>query len=199
MATRYFKLSDDIHWPGRWELSVPLDERGQKIWTWMFRRGEPAAVEGPLRVPVSHPGQALEFSVAGAAVPIIHEKVADLFRTWAANDVQLLPVRIEAHADPYFILNTLRVVKCIDEAACEEVLRWAPEDGQPELVGEYRVVAGLRIDPARVGDARVFRPWGWPVVLLISEQLKLAMERAGVSGAKYQDVTALAATFGEPA
>jgi hypothetical protein len=189
MATRYFKLSDDVYWPGRWELGAPLDGRGQKVWTWLFRRGEPAVVEGPIRIPLSLPGKSLDFSVAGAAVPIIHEKVAAIFTELTPNDVQLIPVRIDSQADEYFILNVLRVVRCIDDAACEEVQYWTPEDGQPELVGEYRVVAGMRIDPTRVSDAKVFRPWGWPVVLIVSEYIRAALARMGVSGAKFQDVT----------
>ncbi|HEX8821023.1 MAG TPA: DUF1629 domain-containing protein [Archangium sp.] len=189
MVTRYFKLSDDVYVPGRWELGAPLDGRGHKVWTWLFRRGEPAAVDGPIRVPLSHAGEPLDFSVAGAAVPIIHEKVAALFNELAPDAVQLIPVEVESRSEQYFILNILRVVKCIDDAACEEVQHWAPEDGQPDLVGEYRVVAGMRIDPTKVGDAKVFRPWGWPVVLLVSENIKTAMERAGISGANFQDVT----------
>jgi hypothetical protein len=189
MATRYFKLSDDVYVPGRWELGAPLDARGQKIWTWLFRRGEPAAVDGTIQIPLSRPGKPLDFSVAGAAVPIIHEKVAAILTELAPNDIQLLPVRLESQAEGYFILNALRVVKCIDDAACEEVQYWSPEDGQPDLLGEYRVVAGMRIDPTKVGDARVFRPWGWPVVLIVSEVIQSAMERAGIFGAKFQDVT----------
>jgi hypothetical protein len=189
MVTRYFKLSDDVYVPGRWELGVPLDGRGQKVWTWLFRRGEPAAVDGPIRIPLSHPGKPLDFSVAGAAVPIVHEKVAALFNERAPDAVQLIPVEVESRAERYFILNSLRVVKCIDDAACEEVQHWTLEDGQQELIGEYRVVAGMRIDPTKVGDAKVFRPWGWPVVLLVSEDIKTAMEHAGVSGVNFQDVT----------
>jgi hypothetical protein len=189
MATRYFKLSDDVHWPERWELGAPLDGRGQKVWTWLFRRGEPAVVEGLIRIPLSRPGKALDFSVAGAAVPIVHEKVAAIFTELTPNDVQLIPVRLESRVDGYFILNVLRVVRCIDDGACEEVRYWTPEDGQSELVGEYRVVAGMRIDPTRVGDAKVFRPWGWPVVLVVSEDIMAALVRADVSGAKFQDVT----------
>ncbi len=187
--TRYFKLSDDVYIPGRWELGAPLDGQGQKLWTWLFRRGEPAVVDGPIRIPLSHPGKSLDFSVAGAAVPIVHEKVAALFNELAPDAVQLIPVEVESRSEHYFILNILRVVKCIDDAACEEVQLWTPDDGQPELVGEYRVVAGMRIDPMKVGDAKVFRPWGWPVVLLVSEDIKTAMERVGVSGASFQDVT----------
>ena len=127
--------------------------------------------------------------MAGAAVPIVHEKVAALFSELAPAAVQLIPVEVESKSEQYFILNILRVVKCIDDAACVEIQRWTPEDGQPELVGEYRVVAGMRIDPMKVGDAKVFRPWGWPVVLLVSEDIKTAMERAGISGTSFQDVT----------
>jgi len=191
MVTRYFKLSDDVYVPGRWELGAPRDRQGQKIWTWLFRRGEPAAVNGPILIPLSHPGKSLDFSVAGAAVPIVHAKVAALFNELAPDAVQLIPVEVESGSAPYFILNTLRVVKCIDEPACEEVQHWTPEDGQPDLIGEYRVVAGMRIDPTKVGDTKVLRPWGWPVVLLVSEDIKTAMERVGVSGASFQDVTSL--------
>jgi len=89
----------------------------------------------------------------------------------------------------YFILNSLRVVRCIDDAACEEVKYWSPEDGQPELVGEYRVVSGMRIAPSRVGGAHIFRPWGWPVALVVSEEIKSALERAGASGTKFEEVS----------
>ncbi len=127
--------------------------------------------------------------MAGAAVPIVHEKVASILRRLAPNDVQLIPVNVESQPDEYCALNTLRVVRCIDDAACEEVQYWSDEDGQPELVGEYRVVAGLHIDPTKVDDAKIFRPWGWPVVLLVSEEVKTAFEEAGLSGSKFTDVT----------
>ena len=186
---RYFKLSDDVHIPGRWELGAPLDEQGKKIGIWLFRRGEPVSVSGAIRIPLFHTGNPLDFSVAGAAVPIIHEKVATVLRQWAPNDVHLIPVKVESQPDSYFALNALRMPRCIDDASCEEVQYWTAEDGQPDIVGEYRAVAGLRIDPTKVSDARVFRPWGWPVVLIVSENIKTALEAISVTGAKFSDVT----------
>jgi hypothetical protein len=47
----------------------------------------------------------------------------------------------------------------------------------------------MRIDPAKVGDAKVFRPWGWQVVLVVSEEIKEALERKGVTGASFEEVT----------
>jgi hypothetical protein len=189
MAKRYFKLSDDVHVSGRWELGAPLDQGGQKVWTWLFMRGEPFALTARLRVPLSRPGKPLEFSEAGAAVPIVHEKVRSILTRVAPSDVQLIPAEVQAQGEGYFALNALRKVKCIDDAVCEEVQLWTTEDGQPDLVGEYRVVAGMRIDPMKVGDAKVFRPWGWPVVLIVSEEIKEVMEREGVTGVKFQEVT----------
>jgi hypothetical protein len=118
----------------------------------------------------------------------VHGRVAQLFERMDVQDVQFLPAQVEGHAGPYFILNTLRVIRCIDDARCEEVRYWKPENGQPEKVGEYRVVAGMRIDPTRVGDARIFRPWGWPVALIVSEDLKQAMEQEGITGTQFIEV-----------
>jgi coenzyme F420-reducing hydrogenase beta subunit len=46
----------------------------------------------------------------------------------------------------------------------------------------------LRIDKTRVGDAQVFRPEGWNVVLIVSERIKDALERMGATGTKFEEV-----------
>ncbi len=102
--------------------------------------------------------------------------------------MQFIPARVEAHPGPHFIFNTLRLIRCIDDARCAEVRYWRPEDGQSEQVGEYRVVSGLRIDPTKVGDARVFRTCGWSIALIVSEEVKQAIEAEGVSGTRFVEV-----------
>jgi hypothetical protein len=68
------------------------------------------------------------------------------------------------------------------------VQRWTPEDGEPEKVGEYRYIAGARIDPTKVEGARIFRPWGWPIGLIVSEDIKEALEREGLTGTRFVEV-----------
>jgi hypothetical protein len=63
-----------------------------------------------------------------------------------------------------------------------------PEHGQPEKVGQYRDLWDMRIDASRVGDAHVVRTWGWDQALIISEELKRALERAGTTGVKFIEV-----------
>ena len=58
----------------------------------------------------------------------------------------------------------------------------------PEKVGKYRDVRDLRIDKTKVGNAQVFRPEGWAVVLIVSEEIKDALERLGATGTRFQEV-----------
>jgi hypothetical protein len=190
MAKRYFELTEDMTSPARWLLSDPLDEQGNEVRTRQFMSGEPTRCDGLLRVPVYHSGTPLDFTrVDTGAIPVVTEKVARVLTELAPDDVQLFPVDVESRPEPYFLVNVTRLVKCIDDEACTEVLYWQPEDGRPEKLGQYRDVYGMRIDPSKVADARVFRPWGWTVALIVAEEVKQALERTGATGLDFREVT----------
>jgi hypothetical protein len=190
MQNRYFDLSDDVYVPGRWDLGTPIDAQGREVDDYVFTKGQSATLEGRSRVPLrGGDGKALDFSEAGIGIPLVSARVAAVFAELAPKDVQLIPVDVEAHAEQFYILVCTRLVKCIDDEASDEVRFWKPEDGRPEKTGRYRSVSGMRIDPAKVGDAKVFRPWGWDVVLIISEDIQQALERMGATGTKFQEVT----------
>ncbi|MCY1076803.1 imm11 family protein [Archangium lansingense] len=190
MAQRYFELIDDMSSPERWLLRDPLDEQGKEVRTRQFMSGEPTRYDSRLRVPVYHPGTSLDFTrVDTGAIPVVTEKVVRVLTELAPGDVQLFPVEVESRPEPYFLVNVTRLIKCIDDAACEEVLYWQPEDGRPDKVGQYRDVYGMRIDPSKVADARVFRPWGWRVALIVANDVKEALERTGATGLDFREVT----------
>ncbi len=182
---RYYELMDDRQAPGRWHLRSPLDAQGQRIEPWQFFEGRELHPRAALHFPVKPDGRELDFSWAAFAIPVVHARVVELFERLQVREVQFLPAQVEGHPGPWFILNALRLLRCIDDARCEEVQRWRPEDGQPEKVGQYRVVAGMRIDPTKAGDARLFRPWGWTGALVVSEDLQQAMEQAGITGTRF--------------
>lgn len=190
MGKRYFELAEDMSHPGRWLLGNPMDAQGQEVESRQFMRGESTQVEGHLRVPIYHPGTALDFSlVDDGGFPVVSRKVATVLSEVTPGDVQLFPVEVESRPEPYFLLNVTCLVKCIDDEASAEVRYWKPEDGRPERVGQYRGVYGLRIDPTKVGDAKVFRTWGWRGTLIVAEDVKEALERTGVTGLKFEEVT----------
>ncbi|MFP2910463.1 imm11 family protein [Pyxidicoccus sp. 3LFB2] len=140
-------------------------------------------------MPVSRGGKPLDFTLAELDIPVIKPNVAAILSEMAPGDVQLIPVEIASQPGAHRILVATRLVRCIDDSASEEVRYWKPEDGRPEKVGKYRAVSGMRIDPTKVGDAKVFRTWGWTIALIVSEDIKEALERAGVTGLKFKEVT----------
>jgi hypothetical protein len=189
MPKRYFDLANDAYLPGRWELGQPLDQNGHPLEDpWQFRVGEPARFEGQVQIPIKRLGTPLGFSHAAFSIPVVHVRVASLLAELASNDVEIIPARIARQPDQFCILNATRLVRCIDNKASGEVRYWRPEDGRPEKTGQYRAVYGMRIDPSKVGEAQVFRTWGWTVALIVSEQIKEALEQLGTTGTKFKEV-----------
>ena len=183
--SRYYELEDNRYHPGRWHLSSPIDESGDEIDPWQFFDGRRLAFDGMIRFPVKPDGVELDFSWAAFSIPVVNQRFVQLVERLGVQEVQFLPIQVEGHAGPYFILNALRVIRCIDEARCEEVQHWKPEHGEPERVGQYRYVRGMRIDPTKVEGARIFRPWGYTLTLVVSEDLKQALEHEGVTGTRF--------------
>ena len=188
---RYFRLFHDLYIPGLWYLDVPVDGHGQRIGTWVFTDGQPVSVAEPLRVGFSRLGKPLDFTLADAcSVPVVHPRVASVLKALAPGDIQTFPIQVEGQPEPYVLVNVVRLLKCIDEQASEHVEIWVPEDenDQPERAGEYRNVEGMRIDKSRVGDAKLFRAWGWTLPLLVSEDIKNALEGIGATGMHFTEV-----------
>ncbi len=187
MSQRFFRLADDVYVPRRWHLATPIDGNGRKVFDWDFKRGAPVQVEGRLKIPAKIAGRSLDFSEAGLGIPVVHVKVASMLAEQAPGDVQLIPADIEGQPDQYLVLVVTRLIRCIDEAA-SKVSFWTPEHGVPEKVGHYMGVDRLRIDKTKVGDTKVFRPEGWEVALIVSEDIKDALERMGATGTRFEEV-----------
>ncbi len=187
MARRFFKLADDVYVPHRWHLDTPIDSQGHRVHDWDFKRGTPVHVAGRLRIPIEIAGKPLDYTEAGIRIPVVHVKVASMLAEQARGDVQLIPADIEGYPEQYLVLVVTRLIHCIDEKA-SRILLWTDEDGEPERVGQYRDVRDMRIDRAKVGNAQVFRPEGWEVALIVSEEIKNALEHMGATGIRFQEV-----------
>jgi hypothetical protein len=190
MASRYFDLADDVYIEGRWELGQFQDAQGVDLANpWQFRKGKPSSWMGSIRIPVQIPGNALDYSHGGFSTPVVTSRVAAIFERLAPNDVQLFPVEVEGQSDDFFIVNAVRRVNCIDDEASEEARYWRPEDGLTDKVGTYASVWGMHLDARSLGSARVFRPLHWEVVLVVPEDIKLALEEIGATGVRFRDVS----------
>ena len=195
-STTYFRLTETMYTPDGsdgWTLQGPFDERGARLVDpWQYADGQHLDVAKTAALPtfrIAQPaGSPLDFNISGLGIPVVPERVVRIFERLGTKDVQFLPTKIDSRPDPWFILNVTRVVRCIDDARCRQVNYFKPEDGQPEKIGTYRAVHGLRIDPTRVEGARIFRPWGWLVAIIVSQDIKEALEQEHVTGTKFIEV-----------
>jgi len=186
---KYFELEDDMRIRGRWLLHNPIDGNGQELWHGQFFDGLELSIQLPLRIDMFDRGQALDFSTNAFGVPVIHGRVKAVFEQSGLQDqMQLFPISVEGQSDPYFLMNLLRVIRCIDDERCKEVAYRTVEEGYESRIGEYRKVVDMRIDPSKVGGVEIFRPWGWQTTLIVSERVRSAMEEAGVTGAFFTEV-----------
>jgi hypothetical protein len=168
-------------------LNTPIDSQGHKVHDWDFKRGMPVQIEGRLKIPIEIVGKPLDYSWAGLSIPVIHVRVATLIAELAPDDVQLIPADVEGQPDQYLVMVATRLIRCIDEQA-SRIRLWTVEDGVPKKVGTYRDVRDLRIDKSKVGSAKVFRPEGWEVVLIVSGEIKDALDRIGATGTRFTEV-----------
>ncbi len=188
MTQRFFRMKEDVQAPGRWHLDDPTDRQGREVDDPRdFNEGRAVPFEGRLKVPIQHAGKPQDFTLTALSVPIVHVRVADVFMELASNDVQFLPVDIQGHPDQYLLLVVTKLIHCIDEKA-SSVQFWKPEDGLPEKVGQYYAVDDLHIDPTKVGSAKIFRTEGWPLALVVSADIKQALERIRATGVRFTEV-----------
>lgn len=175
----------------QWVLGLPVPLSGGELDDpWMFGDGRPLPDPGPLKSKPFRDGPQRSFSVANSGrTPIADEQVASAFRELAPDDIQVFPVDVEGATKPFYIINATKCFKCVDEANSRKVELFPPDGTAPERAGKYRAIYGLRIDVSKTGDARVFRIQGYQSALIVSEEIKNALERIGNLGVHFERVT----------
>jgi len=175
----FFKLFDDMSTDQRWYLDGPHGPDGQ----WLNEAliiGRQYQGPTPLTCRVHHSGPPLELTVTEDIVPVVNERVAEIFAKHAGKDAQLIPARASEADAKLWAVNVLPICDCVDEVRSAEVRRYTADDGEPDRIGEYKAVRGLRIDPARAAGHTILRPKGWDVVVIVAEPLATALQQANV-------------------
>ena len=183
--SEYFDFWDDKLVPGRWSLEDPYVNGHWVIPDLFTGAGGPKTLDGPIVVKVYRPGRPLDYTMAGRGMPVASERAAQVFARVAPDDVQIIPVTVEGHQEPYFIIHALHAIECVDEARSEGIQWWTEADGRPERIGDYSAVDVLRIEPARVAGHHLFRVKRWEVALIVSAHLRAELERANLTGLRF--------------
>jgi hypothetical protein len=108
-------------------------------------------------------------------------------RRVAPGDMELFPVSISGAKATYYILNAICRAECLDEERSEFTM-WTEEDDNPEMVGNYKMIDTIRIDPQRTDAHHIFRIARWPLALLVSHTMRRALEEVPDVGIVFESV-----------
>lgn len=164
-------------------LGEPELPSGEIVDAWRLKQCEPFVFNGEeLRVHADKIGSMSNICFGAFDLPYVTPALANALSSLAGDDIQWVPVRVIETGIKLYILNALREVSCVDEFR-STFTKWVPENMErPDKVGQYRSFGKLCIDSNLVGGFEVFRPWGWRVVLIVSDRARKVAESIGVKG-----------------
>lgn len=157
-----------------WCVDVPHDH-GEI--NWKYKRCQKATDVASVKLFVYEKGGSRDYQETPLGVPVFSVRLRQIVERIAPDEVQFIPVEIEAQ-ESYFIANVLSSVECLD---FEESLLDFKEDaaGKPIRVkGAVR----LRVLPENAAGHHIFRIKEWPIPLIISQELATAMKTEHMTG-----------------
>jgi hypothetical protein len=172
---KFFRLLGDPSRSGKWLPAEPLSTDNVEIDAREFTKGKPYYGPSPCRVPIAQQGIPTEFTLAAFDMPIVSRRLGSILDSICPGAIQHFPVTVGECCSTYEILNVTTVAHCIDETR-SDIMKWKPEDRRPEKVGMYRMVTNLTINPDRAGSNHIFRLGGWEIALVVSDDVKKAIE-----------------------
>jgi len=181
----YFDLDWDPDFPNPWWLGE-VECETEAVDCRIFTYGAPQKVHGPLTIPVTDDGTALELTFAAFSVPVVTREMGEVFQQYAPEAVERFPVTVGNIKNTYEVLNVTQTVDAVDRARAGFEL-WKPEHGRPDKVGTFlqlhRMVFRRDIQPPHV-----FRIKGWEIALVVSRDLLEALKARDLRGNKFRAI-----------
>ncbi len=184
----FFRVVDNPAVGDLWFPDEPLSEDGLEIDSREFTQGRPYVGPPPCRVPLAQQGRPTEFTLAAFDMPIISQRVGRMLDDFCHAGIQRFPVAVGPFSSGYEILNVTSTCLCIDEQK-SEILRWTDEDRRPDKLGTYRMITNLTIDASRVVGEHIFRVRGWEIALIVSDDVRTAIEGTCDLGVLFEAVS----------
>lgn len=194
----YYLLRQDISISDRWVLGPVRDIDNWRLITPPVELMEP----GGYAVDVRQYGVEVDCSLAGyASAPVLSAKARAALEGLAEVDaphrhVVLAPlVVVGGDTDrTYFLMIVETRLDCVDEDRSEFGRFERDDPVRPDLAGQYQYFLNLVVDPGRTASHHIFRLEKYPGALVVSEDVKVRFERAGVVGARFESVNGDART-----
>lgn len=177
----FYRIRSDLALGDAWYLKAPTDDSDNEVDARVFTECRTYDAPTSLHVSLRRPGAPVDFTFADFEMPVVSERAAETIAAFSPDALQLLPVTIEPDRHGYMILNVLTSRSCVDEKR-SKFTKWTPADGRPEKVGQYRMFSDLVLDASKLEGEHIARVREWMVTLVVSEELKDALQETGTTG-----------------
>lgn len=187
MSSKFFRITDDHMYAGRWFLRGPVHSDGSESDPRAFIRGLPVPTLADIEIAMRQPGQPMDFTLADFDMPVVTRALGAAIDKFAPGVAQRIPVRVAGSVGEFDILNVTRVVRCLDEKR-SSIQYWTAQDGRPEKVGQYRTIVDLSVDADCASGETLFRLEGWTIALIASDSLRVKLEQEGFTGFAFTEL-----------
>lgn len=189
---KYYRLRDDINFSSRWYLGDV-----QHVDNWLYRNPPVDFMEpGRGSLEIYQDGKEMDFTLTERyAVPIISgdfvealsglDEVDKPYHYVVFNEVEILDKPV---SKSYFAMIIETQLDCVDESK-SDFKKYAINDPvRPDRAGEYSAFFNLVIDPSKTEGKHIFRVKKHLGAIIVSEEVKNRLEKAGVTGAVFESV-----------
>jgi len=159
---------------------VPSCKDGQDL-TWLFNSSKRFGQLMPLFTEIQQEGRRVDFTFGAFDIPILNRSAMSVFRTFVGECVEFIPTKVEGERDDYFIMNIVAEADCLDEGA-SLIMWWKVEDGRPDKIGTYRMLAREVYDCNITALPPIFRLSKFSVRIMVRDDLRRAIDDAGLTG-----------------
>lgn len=173
---------------GCWHLDEARREDGTAVDIWAFTRSRRWDETGRLLIMIDPPGRRLDITMTAFQNWIVIPAVGEMLSSFVnADELQRVPC-VASDGTALEIWNTLLSQDCFDHGRSGGVEYFTRKE-RPDREGQVKTARTLMIDPVRAQDRHVFHISGYQLPLIVSEEIKAAIQRGGFTGAMFQRVT----------
>jgi hypothetical protein len=195
---KYFRwLSYEVEHSNEQKEVWNLTFQNPQINEWDFMSGKYVDEVEILTVYYDTESEHTDYPFGPGLLPVYSSRLKSLIDGLGINEIQYIPLRIKhKHSDKevygYFLANYLSVIDCLNREKSiyqiytkENLLYW---EQRPYMLGTFHYVNNAILDVDKIGDARIFRLWGWEVMIIVREDVKQAIEEAGITGGGFLEL-----------
>ncbi|KAB8027419.1 imm11 family protein [Fluviispira multicolorata] len=150
---------------------------------YLFKCGKKIDIKNPLVIDKKSWGEYFaDFHHGIGDAPYVNERFIDCLKAVGETNYQLLPVTVLPEEKPYYILNTLNMIDCVDREQSVFTL-WTEEDNRPDKLGDFHRLDKMILDPKMIPtEVHFLRLKGFKSITIVTKALVEEFKKRKITG-----------------